>query len=544
MMRRRDFLPGAAALLLPACSGEPPAQIHVSNARIWTGDPARPRARSMTVREGRIAAFDETAQAEIAIDAGGALVTPGFIDAHVHIFEGGARLGQVQLRECRSKEEFARRIADFAADSPRGGWILGGDWDHQHWGGELPGREWIDSLTPNHPVWVTRLDGHMGLANAPALRVANINRNTPDPPGGVIVRDASGEPTGILKDNAMELLTRSIPQPSELKRGQSLDAAMSYLLERGVTGVHHMGSIGDLDILNHFRKESRLRLRVYAASPLSLWKELRDWIKQNGRGDSWMRPGLLKGFVDGSLGSRTAAFEQPYAGTPADSGLMVTNEFELYDWVSSADKAGLQIAVHAIGDRANRLLLDTYERAARENGPRDRRFRIEHAQHLRPDDIARFAPLGVIASMQPYHAIDDGRWAGRLIGPAREKTSYAFRSLLDAKARLAFGSDWFVAPPDPVQALFAAVTRRTLDGANPDGWIPEQRITLDEALRAHTAGSAYAGYHEEITGVLAPGKRADFVVFDRDFSNTPPEQWSGARVRYTVVEGRVQYSRV
>ncbi len=430
-MRRRDCLAGAAGLLLSHCSGEPPAQIYLHNARIWTGDAKLPWAGSMIVREGRVVAFDERASADTVIDAGGATVTPGFIDSHVHAFEGGMRLKQVQLRECYSKEEFVRKIGNFASDSPRGDWILGGDWDHQLWGGTLPDKVWIDGMTNNHPVWVTRLDGHMGLANSPALRVANINRNTPDPPGGVIVRDASGEPTGILKDNAMELLTRSIPQPSEVMRSQAFDAAMTYLLERGVTGIHHMGTLEDLDIFNTFRKEGRLRLRVYAAAPLSRWSDTREWIKANGRGDSWMKPGMVKGFVDGSLGSHTAAMEEPFTDAPNDRGLMVNSEYELYDWVRGADRAGLQVAVHAIGDRANRILLDTYERVAKENGERDRRFRIEHAQHLRPQDIGRFATLGVIASMQPYHAIDDGRWATNVIGAGRSKTTYAFRSLLD-----------------------------------------------------------------------------------------------------------------
>ena len=542
-MRRREFLPAAAGLLLSGCSGEPPGQIYLHNARIWTGDPTLPWAHSMIVREGRIVAFDEKAGAETIIDAGGATVTPGFIDAHVHVFEAGLRLKQVQLRDCRSKEEFVRKIGNYAADSPRGDWILGGDWDHQMWGGELPRREWIDAMTSNHPVWVTRMDGHMGIANSPALRIANINLNTPDPAGGTIVRDAAGEPTGVLKDNAMELLTRSIPQPSEMQRGIAFESATKYLLERGVTGIHHMGTLEDLNVLNTLRKDGSLRLRVYAAAPLSQWRETQEWIKANGRGDSWMKPGLLKGFVDGSLGSHTAAMEEPYTDAPKDRGLMVNGEAELFEWVSGADKAGMQVAVHAIGDRANHTILDIYERVARENGERDRRFRVEHAQHLRGEDVNRFAALRVIASMQPYHAIDDGRWATRVIGAERSKTTYAFRSLLDAKVRLAFGSDWFVAPPSPVDALYAAVTRRTLDDQNPGGWVPEQRIQLEEAVRAHTAGAAYAGFQEGITGTLTPGNRADFVVFDRDIAKAPAAKLPEARVRYTVVEGSVMYSR-
>jgi len=541
-MRRRDFLAGAAALT--GCSSEPPAQIVVRNARIWTGDAKRPWAKSMLVREGIVVAFDEDAAADKTIDAAGAMVTPGFIDSHVHLFSAGNKLSQVQLRDAPSRAEFTKRIGEHASDTPRRDWVLGGAWDHENWGGELPARGWIDAVTMGHPVWVTRLDGHMGLANSEALKLAGINAYTPNPEGGVIVRDAKGEATGILKDNAMDLVARVIPEPNELLREKAAEAAMTYLLERGVTGCHHMGSWPEFEALNAIAREGRFRMRVYAAAPLASWERLRNWQKENGRlGDAWLRTGLLKGFVDGSLGSHTAAMEEGFTDASGERGLLVNTPEYLYEWIKGADKAGLHVAVHAIGDRANRILLDIYERVAAENGARDRRFRIEHAQHLRPDDVSRFGKLGVIASMQPYHCIDDGRWAERVIGMERAKGTYAFRGLLDSGAKLAFGSDWFVAPPDVGAGLYAAVTRRTLDDKRPGGWVPEQKIELEEALRAYTAGSAYAGFREKDLGTLAPGKRADFVVFDRDLTKIAPEELRKAAVRTTVVGGRVQYEK-
>lgn len=541
-MRRRDFLAGAAAL--SGCSSEPPGQIVVRNARIWTGEAKRPWAKSMLVREGIVIAFDEDAKAERVIDAEDAMVTPGFIDSHVHLFSAGEKLRQVQLRDAASREEFVKRIAEYANNTPRRDWVLGGAWDHENWGGELPAREWIDSVTMGHPMWVTRLDGHMGLANTEALKLAGVNAYTQNPEGGLIVRDSKGEATGILKDNAMELVARVIPELSEMSRDQAAEAAMTHLLERGVTGIHHMGSWPEFGALNAMARDGRVRMRVYAAVPLASWERLRDWQKANGRlGDAWLRTGLLKGFVDGSLGSHTAAMEDGFTDAPSERGLLVNAPADLYAWVKGADKAGLHVAVHAIGDRANRMLLDIYERVAKENGPRDRRFRVEHAQHLRMEDIPRFGKLGVIPSMQPYHCIDDGRWAEKIIGTERAKGTYAFRGLLDAGAKLAFGSDWFVAPPDVGAGLYAAVTRRTLDDKRPGGWVAEQKIQLEEALRAYTAGSAYAGFREKDLGTLAPGKRADFVVFDRDLMKTAPEELRRVKVRATVVGGRVMHER-
>jgi predicted amidohydrolase YtcJ len=432
----------------------------------------------------------------------------------------------------------------FAASQPAGTWIQGGEWDHTLWGGELPQRQWIDSVTPNNPVWISRLDGHMALANGAALAAAHISAATPDIAGGTIVRDAKGEPTGIFKDNAQSLIAKAVAEPSPQAKDGALDAAMSYVAAQGVTSVVNMGySWDDVATFERAHVAGRLRTRIYAAVPLASWAMLRDTIAARGRGDTWLRLGGLKAFVDGSLGSHTAAMLAPFTDAPHDTGLLVTPPESLYAWTAAADRAGLQVMVHAIGDRAIRLQLDIYKRVAQENGPRDRRFRIEHAQHLAPSDVPRFAQQGVIASMQPYHAIDDGRWAERVIGPERAKTTYAFRSLLDAHAQVAFGSDWDVAPPTPIEGIYAAVTRRTLDGANPKGWIPAEKISVEEALRAYTSVGAYAEFQESEKGTLAAGKLADFVLIDQDLTRMAPEAIRDAHVLMTVVGGRVVYEK-
>jgi predicted amidohydrolase YtcJ len=473
---------------------------------------------------------------------------PGFVDAHVHFLDGGQRLTSVQLRDAETPEVFTARIAEFARTVPAGTWITGGDWDHQLWGGELPRRAWIDAATPDHPVWVNRLDGHMALANAAALRAAGLDRTVQDVSGGEIVRDARGELTGLLKDNAMDLVAAKMPPPSPDVQDRALAAAMKYVNEQGVTSVHHMGTWADLDVLGRAQRAGRLTTRVYAAVPLDTWERLAQTVKAGtygpgGRGDAWLRIGGLKGFVDGSLGSHTAAFNEPFTDTPKDRGFFVNTPEDLYAWIAGADAAGLQVMVHAIGDRANQTLLDIYARVANEHGGRDRRFRIEHAQHLAAADVARFGQLRVIPSMQPYHAIDDGRWAERVIGPARAKGTYAFRSLLDAEASLAFGSDWFVAPPTPIEGIYAAVTRRTLDGRNPDGWVPEQKITVEDALTAYTLGGAFASFEEGEKGQIKPGLLADLVLIDKDLRSIPAADIRTARVTRTMVGGRTVFER-
>lgn len=541
----------SALALLSSCSQSPePATLVVRDARVWTGDESRPWAEAVAVSGDRILAVGENEEIEAfvtgetsVIDGAGRLVTPGFIDSHVHFISGGFNLSSVQLRDAPTPQVFIDRIAEFARDLEPGVWILGGDWDHEQWGGVLPRRDWIDSVTTANPVWVNRLDGHMALANTAALTAAGVTRDTEEVDGGTIERYDDGEPAGILKDNAMYLVDRVIPDAPDALKDRALDAAMDYVAAQGVTSVHDMGSWSNVEVFERARNEGRMKTRIYAAIPLWDWQRLEARIDSTGRGDEWVRLGGLKGFVDGSLGSHTAAFMEPFTDAPDDTGLLISSKEDLYAWTSGADRAGLHVMVHAIGDRAIRLQLDIFERVAAENGPRDRRFRIEHAQHIDPADITRFAALEIIPSMQPYHAIDDGRWAVRVIGPKRIRTTYAFRSLLDSGARLALGSDWSVAPATPIEGIYAAVTRRTLDDLNPDGWVPEQKITVEEALRGYTIDAAYAVYEEDIKGSLEPGKLADFVILDRDLTTLPPDEIRDAKVDLTVVGGKIAYER-
>ena len=539
-------------VLLASTAFAQTASVAVTGARVWTGNPKQPWAQALAAgSNGKlIAAGTDAAIAKligpstVVLKGNGRLVVPGLTDSHIHFITGGFRLSSVQLRSVKSREQFAQRIKEFAATAPKGTWITGGDWDHENWGGVYPTKEWIDAVTPDHPVMVNRLDGHSALANTRALELAKVTRDTKDTPGGVIDRDAKGEPTGLLRDNAMGLVRRVIPGHSPEMYDRALDAAMKYVAERGITSVHHMGDWDDLAAFERARKADRLKTRIYAAVPLGTWERLRDKVAREGRGDEWLRWGLLKGYVDGSLGSHTAAFLEPFSdSTGGDRGLLVTPEERLYQWTLGAAKAGLHVAVHAIGDRAIRVQLDIFERATRELALKDPRFRIEHAQHIAPADIARFGKLGVIASMQPYHAIDDGRWADKVIGKDRAKGTYAFKSLLESGAKIALGSDWFVAPPTPLEGIYAAVTRQTLDDKHPGGWVPEQKITVEQALAGYTAGPAWASFEEKTKGILEPGRLADFVMVGSDITKIEPWRIRNVKVDATVVGGKVVYRR-
>lgn len=543
------------ALLIGACAPEPDpgADLIVFNADIWTGVPDAPQASALAIRGDSLVAVGNDAYVmewqgpgTTVMDAGGQFLSPGMIDSHVHFLTGGRNLASVQLRDARTPEEFISRIGEFARNLQPGQWINGGEWDHEQWGGQLPSRQWIDSVTPNNPVFIQRLDGHVGLANTAALQLAGLDATTSDVDGGDIGRDGSSQLTGILKDNAMGLVLGVIPPPDAEAYQKALEAAMEYVAGYGVTSVHHVAG-GDMEgfreAYEDARDGQRLKTRIYLMYPLAQWRTLRDIIAREGNGDKWLKFGGLKGFVDGSLGAHTAAFLEPYSDAPRDRGFFLNNPDSLRAWISGADQAGLQVAVHAIGDKAIRFLLDTYDSVARTQGNRDRRFRIEHAQHIAPQDIERFGALRVIPSMQPYHAIDDGRWAERVIGPERIKTTYAFRSLLESGSRLAFGSDWFVAPPTPMEGIYAAVTRRTLDDRNPDGWVPDQKITVRQALTAYTVNAAYAAFDDGEKGSLEPGKLADFVIWDASPFEVAPEAIRDIRAMYTFVGGQAVFTR-
>ena len=549
-------LAGVVAALCPsAARAQSHADTILVGGKVWTGNPQQPEAQALAIVDGKVAAVGSDADvqrwagpATTVLELRGRRVVPGFNDAHVHFFDGGQGLASVQLRDAPSPEAFRDRIGAYAATLDQGRWVLNGNWDHERWTpAELPTRQLIDAVTADNPVFINRLDGHMALANTRALELAGITRDTPDPPGGSIVRDADGEPTGVLKDAAMNAVYAVIPEADATEISNALRAAMRYANENGVTSVQDMSaSPAILRAYQQMLADGELTVRVYGAQPLSRWERLADAGIATGFGGDMLRIGILKGFADGSLGSTTALFFEPYLDEPDTSGLpsdeMVDADAMLADMVG-ADAAGLQLAIHAIGDRANAAILDMFAEVARRNGPRDRRLRIEHAQHFRIGDIPRMHGQNVIASMQPYHAIDDGRWAEKRIGAERAKGTYAFRSLLDAGAVLAFGSDWYVAPMEPLMGIYGAVTRRTLDGANPDGWVPEQKIGVADAVRAYTSGSAYAEGQEAVKGALEQGKLADLVVLSDDIFAIDPVAIGKVQVDTTILGGEVVFQR-
>ncbi|MTI39318.1 amidohydrolase [Fulvivirga lutimaris] len=533
-------------MIITACQDKTQkADLIITNTTIWTGNDDQPWAEAMAISGDSILSVGSTEEISRFIgentltrDLSGRFITPGFIDSHVHLLRGGFNLNSVQLRYAKTPDEFIKAIGAYAKTLPKGSWILGGDWDHENWGGELPTKSWIDSVTKDNPVFITRLDGHMSLANSIALELAGVSNDANDIEGGEIVRNDKGEITGLFKDNASSLIWSAVTDPTTEEYENALNAAMKYLASNGVTSVHHMSAAGHYNVLKKVRSEGNLITRIYAMYPLNQWEDLKQEIDTNGKGDYWLKIGGLKGFVDGSLGSHTAAFFNAYTDNPSDSGFFVAPIDSIYKHVKAADNAGLQVMIHAIGDKAIHSLLNTFETVEKENGDKDRRFRIEHAQHIDPNDIKRFSELNVIPSMQPYHAIDDGRWAEKLIGSERIKTTYAFKALLDANAQLAFGSDWFVAPPTPLMGIYAAVTRRTLDDQNPDGWVPEQKISVEQALNAYTNTAAYASFDEEIKGSLAPGKLADFVIISDNLTTVDPVSIKDLKILETYVGGK------
>ena len=549
--RRQFIAAGASALLLPSRAlWAADAQLDVAyvNGRIWTASRARIVTALGTVGE-RIAAVDDAAvrkrigKQTRVVDLQGAFVVPGFMDAHTHFLLAASALTPPNLRDAKSRDEFVKRVAEASRQLPPGEWMQGGSWDAELWGGELPTHQWIDAVTADRPVALTRLDLHMWLLNSAALRLAGIDRNTPEPAGGRILRDANGEPTGIVIDEAQSLVKRAMPPPTDAALERALRAGIEHGLRYGVTQTHAMGLDWIMhDALLRLRAKGETDMRFYSFVPLKDWEKLQDWIEHHGRGDDWVRWGGLKALADGSLGSRTALFHRPYDDQPGTHGIRVNTLDDLRKWITQADKAGFQNAVHAIGDQANDDILDVFAEVARVNGPRDRRFRIEHAQHLTPAAIPRFGQQHVIASVQPYHAIDDGRWAIQRIGAERLKGTYAFKSLLDGGARVCFGSDWPVAPISPLTGMAAAVLRQTIDGKNPGGWLPEQRVTVEQALTAYTATNAYAGLQEDRLGRIAPGFLADFVVLDTDLLKTDPQKISAANVLRTVVGGKERFT--
>lgn len=523
------------------------------NGKIYTVNEAQPFAQAVIVEGNKIIFVGSNDGAKKLldtstqiIDLNGKLMLPGFNDNHVHFISGGFYLLGIDLRPATSTTEFKNILKTYSEKFPAK-WITGGYWDHEKWETkDLPTKEMIDEVVSDQPVFVDRLDGHMAVANSYALNLAGITKDTQSPEGGLIVKDPlTGDPTGVLKDNAMSIITKLIPDPTPEENYTALLASLEEAKRLGITSVQDITYQASLDAFQKAKNEGKLSCRIFTRWPIADYKNHINYIKI-GFGDDVIKMGSLKAFADGSLGSSTAWFFEKYNQDTTTFGLPmdIITDGSLEKWSLDADKNHLQLSVHAIGDRANSYMLDLYEKIINENPKWDRRFRIEHSQHVRSEDINRFAELGVIASVQPYHCIDDGVWAEKRIGPERIKYTYPFKSFLDAGVKLCFGTDWYVAPLNPLLGIYAAVTRRTLDDKNPNGWIPEQKISVEEAIKCYTLNSAYASFEENIKGSIEVGKLADLIILSDDILSIDPVKIKDAKVELTVFDGKIIYQLI
>ncbi len=540
-------------LLLAACGTPEPAELVLKGGLVLTVDPAHPRAQAVAIRAGKIVAVGSDAEIGRYVREGvtevleleGRLVVPGFNDAHTHIFSVGAALEKVDLAGVAGLEEFARRVGERVKTLQPGEWVIGRGWDQGLLpGGQWPTREVLDRVAPDHPVLLSRVDSHSLLVNSIVLRASGITRDTPDPEGGEIVRDADGEPTGVLKENAMGLVHQPEQSPEEQRRDnlRHLRAALAEARRLGVTSITYFND--GLAEFEELAAAGELTLRVDVGLPLTdqpdqlaHYRELR----ARWRDDPLIRIGALKGFIDGTLGSSTAAMLEPYSDNPESRGTLVMSAEELAAQVAAADRDSFQVAIHAIGDRGVRLALDAIEAAREANGARDSRHRVEHIQVLDPQDLPRFAALGAVASMQPTHCISDKRYAGERIGAERCRLAYPWHSVLASGARLAFGTDCPIEPLDPLLGLYAAVTRKRYEGEEGPGWVPEQKLTMEQALEAYTLGAAYAEFQEQAKGSITPGKYADLAVLSQNLLETPEPELLATRVVATIFDGKLVY---
>ena len=524
------------------------------NGKIYTVNENQPYAEMVMTDGNKITYVGKTnlniidAQTSV-YDLEGKLMLPGFNDSHLHFTSGGSYLLGINLRPARSKEEFVQLIEEYLLNRslPINSWITGGRWDHELWPDKtLPSKELIDPVSENTPVFVSRIDGHVGIANSKALELAGITKYTRDPVGGLIEHDPeTGEPTGILKDNAMDLVFKVIPPPSLEENVEATLCALEETRKLGITSVQDMTQPGELEAYRQVLENGELTCRIYSIWSIDKYEDIVRAGITVGNEEGLIKRGGLKGYADGSLGASTAWFFEPYVQDPSNYGLpmdVVTNG-NLEKWAFDADGNRLQLCVHSIGDRANTFMLDLYEKIKKENSPWERRFRIEHAQHIRKEDLKRFAEIGVVASVQPYHCIDDGVWAEKRIGPERIKTTHPYRSLLKSGAVVAFGTDWPVAPLNPLFGIYAAVTRQTVDGKNPDGWIPEEKISVEDAIKCYTLNAAYASYEEKIKGSIEVGKLADFVVLSDDILSIDPGKIKDVKVTMTIFDGEIVYEK-
>jgi predicted amidohydrolase YtcJ len=550
MLNRRSLLAHGASLALAypirSLAADRTLDLALINATVWTGRKTLRNSAIGIIGDRIVAVGGDTVKARSGkntqvIDLRGTFAMPAFVDNHTHFLRGALQLTQPNLLDSTSKADFAARLGAAARQRP-GKWILGGAWDEQRLGGELPTHQWIDAATGDTPVAVPRTDLHSYLLNSVALRLAGITRTTPDPPGGVIVRDSNGEPTGVVRDNAKDLVDRVVPPPSNADADAIMRGGIAHGLSKGVAQAHNPEiDWNTYHSLRRLRAAGETGMRFYAFVPIADWEKMVKIVAEEGRGDDWVRWGGVKGLADGSLGSRTALFRDVYTDAPGQHGVRVIGLEDLRTWVTASDSHGLHVTVHAIGDEANDNVLDLFAEVVAKNGVRDRRFRIEHAQHVAPASISRFAKQKVIASVQPYHAIDDGRWAVQRIGAKRLNGTYAFHSLINSGATVTFGSDWPVAPLDPLTGVYAAITRRTIDGANPGGWLPDQKVTAEQALTCYTRNNAYAGFMEDRTGEIAENYLADITVLDADLLSIDPLKIPNIKVLHTFVGGKHRF---
>ena len=566
--RATNLLYLSGIILLSLCSGivvlrakaqSAQAESHLVvylHGRIYTNDPANPWAEAMAIRDGKIRCVgkidyvllecggnDPSAE---TIHLHGKFVMPGFNDAHVHLGGAGADMLSVRLNGVTSIEEVQKRVADAVAHHKEGDWITGSGWDHTLWPDKkFPNKQQLDAVAPKNPVFLTHVSGHVAVANSLALQHGEIKKDSPNPPGGMIERDADGVATGMLEeDSAMKLVADRIPDLKADQRRRGILMVLADAAKNGVTSAQDFSDWADYLVYMQLKEEGKLTLRITEWLPFQLpTNELLNMRAQGGTTDPWLRTGALKAFTDGALGSRTAALLAPYSDDPSTSGILTNDPEKLRVMAIERDKAGFQLNFHAIGDRANRVALDVFEAVAKANGPRDRRDRVEHAQVLAPEDVPRFARLHVIASMQPSHETSDMRWAGSRIGPDRAKGAYAWASLLKSGAHLAFGTDYDVEPLNPMRGLYACVTRELPEGGPAGGWEPQEKISLADCIRAYTSGSAYAQFEEGKKGELKAGEYADFIILSADLTKIPPKDYTKTTVLLTVVDGRTVYSQ-
>ena len=532
------------SFFLLKCASIETADIIYFNGNIYTGIKEDTRQNYIATKNNRILELGIDNYSHLIssntklIDLKNNFLLPGFIDNHTHFIYGGTKLNNISLQNSRTQYEFINSFKEYIPNINNGLWLQGGNWDHENWGGVLPNKSWIDSLTNNNPVLVSRVDGHMALANSKALEEANINENTPNPVGGVIVKDINtGIPTGILKDTAIDIVRKLIPKQSHSEQDSILKTSMNYASSQGITQIHDMATWDDLQTFR--RNKDKLTLRIKTYTWYEDWEKLIDLIDKYGKGDNILRWDGIKAMIDGSLGSRTAWMHNHYLDDKNTNGIMRikdTNSFK--KMITNLDKNGIQLAIHAIGDKANDWIIKQSMNLNKVNGLIDRRIRIEHAQHLTKDAIEKIINNDIIPSMQPYGCIDDTRWMHKRINSDLMSRTYIFKTFIDKNVNLTFGSDWDVTPLNPLFGIYAAVSRKTIDGSNPGGWNPEQKLTVEEAISCYTNNNSYAVFSEKNIGVLQKDMLADFVVLSKDITSIKIDDILKTRVLNTIYNGK------